>query len=132
MRTAGLRVLGWVAALATVAVVAGCSHSPGGRLPAAEQAHQGDPARGQQLISTYGCGSCHVVPGVSGANGLVGPPLTHFGQRSYIAGELPNNASNLQKWIMNPTQVEPGTAMPDLGVTKVDAQDIAAYLLSLD
>ena len=132
MTTRHVGVLGWVAALATAAVIAGCSNQPGSRLPAAEQAHQGDPARGRQLITTYGCGSCHEVPGVRQANGLVGPPLTHFGERSYIAGELPNNAANLQKWIMNPTQVEPKTAMPDLGVSAVDAQDIAAYLLTLD
>jgi cytochrome c2 len=82
-------------------------------------------------VQTYGCGSCHVVPGVSGANGKVGPPLTDFGQRSYVAGLLPNNADNLQHWIRDPQQVLPGNAMPDLGVTQVDAQDIAAYLLTL-
>jgi cytochrome c len=133
VRRSALRAVGWVAALATTAVIAGCSVNQADRLPAAAaRAHQGDPTRGQQLISTYGCGSCHVVPGVRQANGLVGPPLTSFGKRSYIAGELPNNAANLKKWIMNPTSVEPGTAMPDLGVTAVDAQDIAAYLLTLN
>lgn len=129
MRVPGRRALPWLAGLATALVVGGCAH-PGNAAPGAA-AKSGDPARGAQLVASYGCGSCHVVPGVSGANGQVGPPLTQFGMRSYIAGMLPNNADNLQHWIMDPQQVVPGNAMPDLGVTKVDAQDIAAYLLTL-
>ena len=35
----------------------------------------GDPTRGRSAISRYGCSTCHTIPGVSGANGLVGPPL---------------------------------------------------------
>jgi cytochrome c1 len=34
----------------------------------------------------------------------------------------------LIKWIRNPQQIEPGTAMPDLGVSEDEAGDIAAYL----
>lgn len=122
--------LPWFAALAGAVVIAGCS-TPGEHLPAAES-DLGDPVNGQKLIQAYGCGSCHVVPGVNDADGLVGPPLTSFGRRSYIAGELPNNAENLQYWIQNPQAVEPGTAMPDLGVSAIDARDIAAYLLTLE
>jgi cytochrome c len=129
MTRPGPGALFWGAGLFAALVVAGCAN-PGAAQPPAES-HLGDPARGSQLIASYGCGSCHVVPGVRGADGLVGPPLTDFGKRSYIAGELPNNAANLQRWIQDPPSVEPGTAMPNLGVTPIDAQDIAAYLLSL-
>ncbi|MFD0819327.1 c-type cytochrome [Micromonospora zhanjiangensis] len=100
--------------------------------PPGELYRNGRPDHGAELIQRYGCGSCHTVPGVDRANGLVGPPLTRFGARSYIAGELPNNADNLRRWIQNPQSVEPGTAMPNLGVTDVDARDIAAYLFSLE
>ncbi len=65
------------------------------------------------------------------ASGLVGPPLTMFARRSFIAGELPNTPENLAKWILNPKTVEPKTAMPDLGVTPSQAQDAAAYLYTL-
>lgn len=92
------------------------------------QVPDGDPARGEQLIQTYGCGSCHTVGGVRGADGLVGPPLTDIGRRSYLAGELPNSGPNMQLWIRDPQGVEPGTAMPDLGVTAQDARDLAAFL----
>jgi cytochrome c len=123
MRPAWAGPLAWFGGAAAALVVAACS-TPGGAVPAAES-DLGDPDRGAQLISDYGCGSCHVVPGVDGADGLVGPPLTSFGRRSYIA-------DNLQTWIRNPQGVVPGNAMPDLGVTAVDARDIAAYLLTLD
>jgi cytochrome c1 len=48
-----------------------------------------------------------------------------------IAGELPNSPDNLARWIQNPKSVEPGTAMPDLGLTTDQAQDVAAYLYTL-
>ncbi|SEK69374.1 Cytochrome c2 [Blastococcus sp. DSM 46786] len=122
--------LPWLATLAALVAVGACS-TPGEQLPPAE-AQLGDPDRGAALITDYGCGSCHVIPGLEQADGLVGPPLTSFGRRMYIAGNLPNNAENLQYWIREPQDVEPGTAMPDLGVSRVDARDIAAYLLTLE
>ncbi len=85
-------------------------------------------ASGRRLIAQYGCGSCHSIPGVSGANSMVGPPLDCFYQRGYIAGKLPNTRDNLIMWIMNPQQIDPGTAMPDMGVKEKEAGDIAAYL----
>ncbi|HEY3012222.1 MAG TPA: c-type cytochrome [Gemmatimonadales bacterium] len=91
----------------------------------------GDPARGRILIVAYGCGSCHVIPGVSGASGLVGPPLTQFAHRGFIAGEVPNNSEFLVRWISVPQSIEPGTAMPNLGVSEGQARDIAAYLYTL-
>ncbi|MFF4888256.1 c-type cytochrome [Micromonospora chersina] len=35
-------------------------------------------------------------------------------------------------WLTDPQRVEPGSAMPDLGVSPIDVQDIAAYLYTLD
>jgi cytochrome c1 len=114
--------------LAAVVATAACVQvAPG---PPGES-RDGYPERGARLIQQYGCGSCHTVPGVDRADGLVGPPLTRFGARSYIAGELPNNADNLRRWIQDPQSVEPGTAMPNLGVSEIDARDIAAYLFTL-
>ena len=90
----------------------------------------GDPAAGRQAILHYGCGSCHTINGVPGADALVGPPLNNFAQRHYIAGNLPNTADNLIFWIQFPQRVEPGTAMPDMNVAEEDARNIAAYLYS--
>lgn len=89
---------------------------------------QGDPEAGKLKIRNYGCQACHTIPGVTGADAVVGPPLTHWAKRVYIAGEVPNTPDNLQRWIQHPTQIEPKTAMPDMGVTEQDSRDIAAYL----
>jgi cytochrome c len=91
----------------------------------------GNPQHGKQLIQAYGCGACHIVPGIRQAQGLVGPPLILFSERTMIAGELPNTPDNLVRWLENPTAVEPATAMPDLGLTPDQAYDIAAYLYTL-
>lgn len=90
------------------------------------------PERGRVAIDAYGCGACHMIPGVDGAVGLVGPPLVAWSRRTVIAGELPNTPENLVRWIMHPQAVEPGTAMPNLGVSEADARAIAAYLATLE
>ena len=115
-----------VTGLAGLASLGGCSgHSPGSLV------RGGDPDRGKEQIVAYGCGSCHVIPGVRGARGLVGPPLTQFAHRAYIAGEVPNNEDFLVQWISVPQSIEPGTVMPNLGVSNAQARDIAAYLYTL-
>jgi cytochrome c len=85
-------------------------------------------SRAPAEIAAYGCGSCHTIAGVSGANADIGPELRHFADRRYIAGRLPNTAPNLIRWIRSPQQVDPGNVMPDLNVSDQDARDIAAYL----
>lgn len=94
-------------------------------------AEQHDARRGAQLIDQYGCGACHTIPGISGADGLVGPPLTHWSQRSYIAGVLPNDPDNLALWISHPQHVIPGVDMPEMGVSEQDARYISAYLYTI-
>lgn len=91
----------------------------------------GDARRAPALIRQLGCGACHLIPGVSNANGNVGPPLTRFGGRTYIAGMLDNSPSNLVRWIRDPQGVVPGNAMPDMGISDAQARDIAAYLYTL-
>lgn len=91
----------------------------------------GDVGRGRQLLADYGCGSCHQIPGIRGANALVGPPLDGWSQRHYIAGSLPNTLDNLVVWIVNPQGVEPNTAMPTLGVSDEEARHMSAYLYTL-
>ena len=92
---------------------------------------QGSPQLGEKSILHYNCGRCHTIPGVKGANGLVGPPLTHFSKRSFVGGKLANTPENLARWVQDPQGVDPGTDMPNLGVTPEEATNIAAYLLSL-
>jgi cytochrome c2 len=91
---------------------------------------QGDPRRGEAMFIQYGCGSCHSVKNVRTATGMVGPPLDGIGLRVIIGGHLSNNPANMEKWIRDPQQVSPGTAMPDLNVGQEDARDITAFLYS--
>ena len=86
------------------------------------------PHTAPQLIVQYGCQTCHVIPGVPGAVGKVGPSLENLNQRSYLAGTLSNTPSNLQLWIRHPQSIHPGTAMPEMGVTQSDAREIAVFL----
>lgn len=92
----------------------------------------GDPAAGRVALQAYGCHACHVIPGVTGANSLVGPPLIGWAERAYIAGRLPNEPAHLVAWIQYPQAIEPGTAMPNLGVTEEDAVNMSAYLYTLE
>jgi cytochrome c1 len=87
--------------------------------------------RGALLLRQYGCGTCHSIPGVANAHGIVGPPLEDIGRRVYLAGILPNTPEHMVRWIMEPQLVDPLTAMPDLGVTEPQARDMAAYLAGL-
>lgn len=91
----------------------------------------GTPAKGKAAISRYGCSTCHTIPGVSGANGMVGPPLGQVASRVYLAGRLQNTPDNMLLWIQKPQAVDDKTAMPNLGVTDADARDIASYLYTL-
>lgn len=91
----------------------------------------GNPREGKAVIRQFSCGACHIIPGIHGARGLVGPPLMLFGRRTFIAGEVPNTPQNLVRWIQSPTSIEPHTAMPALGLTEQQARDAAAYLYTL-
>jgi cytochrome c len=89
---------------------------------------EADPQQGRRAILAYGCSACHVVAGIGQARGRVGPKLEDIGEQIYIAGVLPNTPANMIEWIMNPQDVSPQTAMPDLDVSEWDARNIAAYL----
>jgi cytochrome c2 len=91
----------------------------------------GNPQRGEALIRQYGCGACHTIPGVRGADGVLASPLMFFARRSFIGGQVPNTPTNLVQWILKPEAIEPGTAMPTLGLDLQQARDVAAYLYTL-
>jgi cytochrome c len=120
--------LGAAALVALGLLAAGCRDDPAPRPPGTAV---GDPAAGARAIDAYGCGACHTIPGIRSASSMVGPPLTEWGHRTFIAGTVANDVDNLITWLRDPDAIRPGTAMPDLGVTEADARDIAAYLLDL-
>jgi cytochrome c1 len=120
-----------LAAVALLVALAGCRGNNPTYGVAYAEALGGNPARGPAIAERYGCGSCHTIPGVTGARGLVGPPHLWWSRRTFIAGELPNTPENLVRWIRDPQSVEPHTAMPALGLSDAEARDVAAYLYTL-
>src|SRR3982751_1617326 len=113
----------------TAIAVAACSGGGGNASMEGSRVVRGaSPEAGKQQIVRYGCGACHTIPGIKTAKGLVGPPLIHFGKRGSIAGHFANTPDNLISWIHDPQAVVPGNDMPNLGVTRDEARNIAAYL----
>ena len=109
-------------------LVAACGNE--GPMPASI-ARLGDPESGRRIIAQVECGVCHVVPGVAGARGNVGPSLAGFAQRRYFAGSQPNEPERLLQWILDPPSLSPSTAMPRMPVDPDQARDVVAYLYTL-
>jgi cytochrome c oxidase subunit II len=89
-------------------------------------------AQGGELFAESGCGACHTVRG-TGARGVVGPDLTHFGSRlSLGAGMLPNEPEQLVRWLGRTDRVKPGVLMPHFGMLpEPHLRALAAYLKGL-
>lgn len=89
---------------------------------------------GAKYFAASACIGCHSVSGVTttDASKLIGPDLTHFGSRQYIAGGvLENKPANLAAWLRNPQAVKDGVDMPNLGLTNDQINELVAYLESL-
>ncbi|WP_420473735.1 c-type cytochrome [Noviherbaspirillum sp. ST9] len=91
-----------------------------------------DADRGKDAIRRHGCVACHTIPGIAGPASNVGPPLAQVARRAYLGGVVPNLPSEMIRWLIDPPQVDPQTAMPAMGITEPEARDIAAYLYTLD
>lgn len=88
----------------------------------------GDPTRAPEIMRRYGCSSCHTIPGVAGADGLTGPPLSGLIRRIYIGGVATHSPDHLIQWIVEPQRFSPHSAMPATGISEAEARDVAAYL----
>lgn len=103
----------------------GCGKAPATQVPG------GDAERGKVAILRYGCAACHAIPGIANQGSNVGPPLAGIARRAYLGGVVPNTPADMVRWLRNPPQVDPRTAMPNMGVSEAEAKDIAAYLYTL-
>ncbi|QBD81204.1 cytochrome c oxidase subunit II [Ktedonosporobacter rubrisoli] len=124
----------------------------------ATQPTSGSLAQQGQKIFQEQCQSCHGIVGVDmksyqdpkvscdspTAACLVGPNLTHFGSRGFIAGGvLTNNANqcqpgpdivqrcNLAKWLNDPQGIKPGNDMAIGQLTTDQINQLVAYLEGL-
>jgi len=113
---------------ACAALLGGCEETA---IPPARELVQGNSEAGRAVIHDVACGICHVIPGVPGARGAVGPSLDGFAQRSFIGGITPNRPANLMRWVRDAPSLSPETAMPPMPLSEEQAVDVVAYLYSL-
>jgi cytochrome c1 len=126
-------------AAVSLLMLSGCNDSGGSsgesarplENPEVQRVIGGEPATGRRIIAAYECGVCHTIPGIQGAHGIVGPPLTAFASRQFIAGVVPNEPTLLVRWVQDAPSIAPHTAMPDLGLSDDEARHVAAYLYTL-
>lgn len=91
----------------------------------------GDSHRGRAAMAALGCVACHDVPGFSGTRPVVGPPLAGFASRTFVAGAAENSPAKVVQFIRDPRSVAPKSAMPKLPMSEAQAQDLAAFLYTL-
>lgn len=91
-------------------------------------------ARGKQLTASLGCLGCHQY---RGRGGTLGPDLTYVGDKtrhnfdfSRVRGE-----HTVEQWLFEhfkiPSEVSPGSIMPDMALSDDQARDLALYMMSL-
>lgn len=107
-------------------------HTPPEPATATPTAVLGDAQAGRRATARYLCVTCHVIPGLVGANRHVGPPLDNVARRGYLGGVVPNTPENMVRWLKDPRALAPLSAMPAMGLSDQDARDIAAFMYTLE
>lgn len=80
---------------------------------------------GERLFTRKGCVGCHILKGLPEAVGTMGPDLSKL-----YKAKPPYDRTDLAAFIRDPQAERPGTPMPSIGLTKAEAEAIAAYLLT--
>ncbi len=91
-------------------------------------------ARGKQLVQQMGCLGCHTY---RGRGGVLGPEITYTGDKgvhdfdfTHIQGE-----HTVRQWLVEhfkrPSEISPGSLMPELELNEGQIQDLTEYMLSL-
>ncbi len=91
--------------------------------------------KGQEVFNEKGCISCHAVTAANTApaEARIGPNLTDFGERAFVAGILENNREEIKRWLRNPEKVKPANKMTGTyePLTEEELEALAEYLMSL-
>jgi cytochrome c len=89
--------------------------------------------QGKQVAIRYGCGVCHIIPGLPEATGVLGPSLAGVASRPAISeGVVQNTPANLTQYILKPGSMNPQSRMPPMGLNNEEAEAVTAFLLTLE
>ena len=87
----------------------------------------GNTAKGKELIEKVGCVGCHMVEGIDDKWNAVGAR-----KGTYLTGTGSKvDADWLVSWLKKPNHYQEDTIMPSFRLSDQEANDIAAYLMSL-
>ncbi len=90
--------------------------------------------RGKRLALREGCLGCHAY---RGRGGSLGPDITTIGDasRHHFAFAHVEGEHTIRQWMVEhflvPERISPGTLMPELGLNREEAEDLALYMMSL-
>ncbi len=62
----------------------------------------GSPDQGKAIIRQEPCGTCHIIPGIAGANGTIGPNLSGVAEPDDDRGRC-----RTEQWSGRPQEVDP-------------------------
>ena len=109
--------------VALVAFLVGVIVSPGVAV-----SDEADTTAAKKIIQQYSCGGCHIIPGIQGATGRIGPNLKGIGKKMRIAGGmLENTPENMRLWLKNPRDLKV-TIMPNRHLTDEEITILIAFL----
>ena len=130
-RAQGGESKGFIAWLTEQGSPSGAQVAPAGR---SRIVPEGDAARGRAIVESrvHGCGACHHIPGIASARGVMGPSLAGMASRSFVAGVLPHQPTQLVAFLQDPPALIPWTGMPNVGLSRADASHVAAFLYTLE
>ena len=87
-------------------------------------------AEGEEVFAR--CQACHTIAGTPSEQipgDKIGPNLSNFGSRKYMAGGIRlNTPENLAIWLRDPASLKPGALMPNLGLTEKEIAAVSSYL----
>jgi len=97
------------------------------------------PSRGRRVMETRGCATCHALTGTTplAMSPILVPLKKEELERGVmLAPDLRHVRERFQRpaliaWLLDPAKQKPGTPMPQLNLSRAEAEDIAAYLLEV-
>jgi len=95
----------------------------------------GSERRGRELMEQKGCAACHAFSGVPAfSSSDASKAGSETARAAALAPDLRFTRERFRRdqllgWLMNPQAIKPDTRMPNFGLSREEAADIAAYLL---